>query len=375
MKDVGMKATCDDPYGGLLCNYLQQEFPGAFALDKGDMLEALANAMVGTKETRYGPLPSPEHLVETRKTIREAIAADKPIPVLVPWGSVKADFSAGLDMAEASAIKRLVCLAKTVRGFYPPGVEMVIRIEDISGYSLFELERDMFELRSAINSYSADLKALVAMMGGQVGVRGQLESEMRNAPGFDAAFRENLLLMERYLLASQQIATVAPDHLQNLDEYKALAAKGWRGVISLEQRSHYLDAYRRLYADWDESRLIRRLALYFAGAMTRHQLDMVGRQEHWDRFVQLAFVPPIKGLPEGYNSRYVYWRTLPLSCARTHIPPWRAKGYVKIAGDSVTPKLTTFGDRETIDALVPSKIKIETGGRTIVLGSDYVITA
>ena len=37
-----MKATCDsgDEYGRILCNYMQQEFPGAIAMDRCDKLES-----------------------------------------------------------------------------------------------------------------------------------------------------------------------------------------------------------------------------------------------------------------------------------------------------------------------------------------------
>jgi hypothetical protein len=369
------KILTEEPYGELLCSHINKRFPAVTKLTKFELVDVISNLIIGTKEIRYGSLPVPEHAIVIREAIRLAIEQNKPIPIVVPWGSIKADFSATLDIAELSAIQRLIQLSVTVKEYYPTGVEIVIRVEDTSGYTLFVLEGDQQKIISNIDSYSTDMKKLVQILSKDGSVRVQLESEMERALQFNKVFYELLPLMRRYLVNTWDMIKEYSSNVIKMHSYIALQQNGWKGIISWEQRMHYINTYERLYPNWSLDMYIERLALYFTGAWTRHQLGMTGKQEYWDKFIQLAFIPPIKGLPEGYNYNYVYHRTLPLSEARTHISPWRAKGYLKINGNEIHHKLLTFGDTETIGRLIPVQIEIsdESSDAKVVINADYLL--
>lgn len=368
--------TNEEPYGEVLSRYFQQEFPTVGDINTTDLLEILTTIIVGTKEVRYGPIPPAEGLVVIRKAIKTAIDNQAPIPILVPWGSIKANFSPDIDVAEISAINRLSCLVQSIKKYYPIGVEMIVRIEDQSGYTLFALEGDQSMIKANIDSYSEKFFLLFGILLPENvldSITPILESNMKNAEQFNIVFKENVSLMEDYLVDSMDIVKNSPKRAYDLPSYQNLLARGWRGIISTEQRMHYLSAYERLYPDWHIVTMIKRLALYFAGALTRHQLGMTGKQSHWTDFIQLAFIPPIKGLPEGYNHNYIYYRTLPMSSARTHIPAWRAKGYFKIQGNTLTPKLTTFSDAELIQKLIPASVSLSNGINTVRVQTDYLL--
>lgn len=371
-----VKILNEEPYGDLICSHMLQEFPSVSIMNDCELVEALSRLIVGTKEVRYGCLPSPEALVVLRKTIRNAIESNVPIPILVPWGSIKANFSASIDIAEVSAIQRVITLSHQIKEYYSVGAEVVIRVEDTSGYTLFTLEGDQEMIKANIDSYSRDMVTLVKTLDPSNVVRVQLESEMKHAENFNDSFNFIQPLIQQYLNDSSTLIQFAPDKVEELSSFQKLKELGWRGVISLEQRSHYMSAYSKLYSDWNESQLIKRLSLYFAGAWARHTLQMTGKQSYWNNgFIQLAFIPPIKGLPEGYNYNYVYYRTLPLSEARTHISPWRAKGYFKINGNELQYKLTSFNDIELIAQLTPVKLVItnEEKNTIVIISTDYLL--
>lgn len=364
----------EEPYGELICSHVKKEFPAVSTLSKLETVDAVARLLIGTKEVRYGSLPNPEHAVTIRAAIREAIDNDKPIPVLVPWGSIKADFSATLDIAEVSAVQRLVNLTESVKAYYPHGFDMVMRVEDTSGYTLFVLEEDIRKITTNINLYSTDIKKLVSILS-KDSIRVQLESEMTHSSQFNKIFYQLLPLMVDYLTESWDIVKDNPQQAVNLDSFTKLLDNGWKGMISWEQRNHYIETYQRLYPNWTLKEYIKRLALYFTGSWTRFKLGMTGKQQNWNKFVQLSFVPPIKGLPEGYNFNYVYYRTLPLSEARTHMPPWRAKGYLRIAGNDIHHKITTYGDIDTISQLTSVKMELsdDETNLSLIVNADYLL--
>jgi hypothetical protein len=69
--------------------------------------------VVGTGQTRFGPLPSPESLVAIRDHLRRRIADRDPIRLLVPWGSKKPTNTATVDLAEPRVTR---CSMATVGG-------------------------------------------------------------------------------------------------------------------------------------------------------------------------------------------------------------------------------------------------------------------
>lgn len=339
-----MKITTSttDPYLDKIKLYLYSQFPTVATPTSCELFEMISTILVGTKDIRYGAIPSPESLVVIRKTIRESIENNVPIPVLVPWGSMKADFSDTIDIAEVMAIKRLVCTNELVKQFYRPGLDIVIRVEDLSGYSLFAVDYHPEQVIEKVNSYSSKLVDLVHILskGSIVALR---ETEMGASIEFRQLVEEYLPLFVDYLEASEKYIQFMPQRIKELVSYQALVSIGWTGMISREQREFYYDAYNRYYSD--SSLNTQRLALYFSQALARRKLGLTGIQPHWKSNIQITFVAPIKGLPEGYHNNLLYYRTIPASQGRTHIPPWRAKGYLKIdEDDSICAKITSINE-------------------------------
>lgn len=154
------------------------------------------------------------------------------------------------------------------------------------------------------------------------------------------AWRELIL---SYLLVSR--GATDPRRIDEMQEWKRLAVAGWKGYIPEEQREFYIQRYRRIYPGLSESEYLNKLAAYLGGAITRYELGGTAAPAGVPSYITVSFVPPVPGAPDGLTSRRLYYRTLPAGAARTHIPAWRAKGYLRIHNDNtVTPKLASFGD-------------------------------
>lgn len=361
-----MKCQSSNPWGSSIMQYLYGLNDNFIPSENGATVDIISNLLIGTKNTRYGTKPSIEGQYRIRQVIKQNVEAGKPIPVLVPWGSIKADFSKRLDIAEVHALSTLSELNKRVKLYYTPGLDINIRIEDWSGVDLFKLESG-FNVDDSW-SYCDDLENLINMMGN---LNAKRESKMKRKDEFYACAAANTNAILPYLIESAELIKTNPEKCVDLISYKNLKANGWRGIISDAQREHYLHCYRKLYDG--EDFMLRRLSLYFGGSLARFQLGMTGANHEWGKnYIQIVFVPPVKGAPEGYNDNYLYYRTIPMNQCRTHAAPWRAKGYFQIGDDEVPiAKLTTFKNQP--EGLQHDTIIFEEGDKRVVVNSDFVV--
>jgi hypothetical protein len=314
----------------LIQKWLYKEFPLAVPPTKSeDVVDIVSVIMIGSKQTRYGPTPSPEITVRVRETIREAIKQNKPIPVLIAWGGRKAIIGHLLDVAEVFAINQLVRINQCIKKYYEPGVMFTIRIEDAGAYYLYQSEKWNTE---AVNEYSEALKKLCESIGNDCLV----------------PIRESSVMpVHEYSYKSHDMADLIHEYLQTGDEkdLKKLHELGWKGNIPQAQKDYYLARYAELYPTSSEGDRLIMLAEYFGGAFIRYKMG--GRCEpvtSVGSYIGISFVPPIPGAPESLFSRTLYYRTIPCSWGRTHIAPWRAKGYFEIIGNELTGKITSFRD-------------------------------
>ena len=364
----------DNPYGGLIQQYFNQEFPRTSVMNNSDKVDLLTNTMIGTKEIRYGCIPNPESLVVIRKTIRESILNNKPIPILVPWGSIKGNFTDSLDIAEVSAINRLVQLSETIEEIYPMGLEIVIRVEDTSGYLLFGFDKDINEVIPIINSYSAQLEQLVEILSPEGTIKVQRESKMENNQSFNEEVHTYLHYFIDYLLESDSMQIDYASQVENMESYITLKSLGWKGIICNEQRNYYYETYKRLYPNENHYNAVKRLALYMCESFVRYKLDMSGKRSYWNDYIQVTFVQPIKGLPEGYHNNCLYYRTLPMSQARTHMCPWRGFGYLQISGNLICAKITSFNNEAITSQIIESKTVISNSeGLNVTINTNYLL--
>ncbi len=355
----------NETYGKLICNYFQKEFPLTFNKTKSDILEILTEILIGTKETRYGPSPSPEILVNIRKVLKEAIELDNPIPILIAWGGRKAIAGAKIDIAELVAIKQLITLDQKIRQFYSPGINANIRIEDTGAYLLYREQG----VGNEIAKYSTDFTKLVNILRGTSRLTPIMESSLMNT--------------EDYIERSLNLSVFLKEYITETDAYPGMLGKGktfgilndlgWKGVIPFEQRDFYRSRYRALYPDVEDVVSTKYLSDYLAGAKVRY--DMNGRAEPAKNFIGISFVQPVPGAPESMFSSTLYYRTLPLSEAKTHMPAWRSKGYLKISNNNeVKAKITSFSNEEVTKNLQCNTVKIISGGASVEVQADYLLT-
>jgi hypothetical protein len=295
--------------------------------------------------------------------IRTSLERDQPIPIVVPFGSRKTVLGEPLDIAEVAALKQLHGLQERVSKYHRKGVQINMRIEDTSGNYLFaedgqqsRNDTKLFTTSMTNLIYALDLKFIQPLPESTMVPEGHYFQEC------------NMFFphMMDYLLVTHE----SPEYRwKHTVPYSELMAMGWKGDVSLAQRSYYYDRYRALQPDITVQDQIRKLARYFTTSWARYKNKMSGAQPTWDSYIALTFCPPVPGTPAGMFDRYVYYRTLPLCFAQTHMPPWRSKGYLKLNG-TVVPKLASWKDNKPYQK---ATLIFSGGGYEVPVQADYLI--
>jgi hypothetical protein len=160
--------------------------------------------------------------------------------------------------------------------------------------------------------------------------------------------------------------------VETLKEFKQLKDVGWKGSIPVEQREYYFNRYKALYPGQGDEVYIQMIADYFAGSKVRYDLNGTATPNTpVGSIIKISFVPPIPGAPTSMFNNTLYWRTVPASQGRTHIAPWRARGFFKIGTDVVT-KITSFND-PIVSELIPSVTILEDGDTKLTISTDYLL--
>ncbi len=334
-----------DPFYESIKGFFERSFARNAKLDNSALLDSLTRAFLSTNQRRYGPEPSPESLVAIRRVIMKAIETKQPIPVLVPWGGKKSFDGHSIDVAEVSALKQLACLSDEVETVYRPGLDIRIRIEDIGAYYLFAergedyKEADNQVMRESVAKYTTDFENLINVLS--LPITPVPESILVSEADYIRASEKIRPLLVSYITDSDAHGL---DDVEQFDSWKALTARGWVGKIPFEQRQYYRDRYRRFNPGITPRESTEKMARYFAGAIARYQVGSTGAHPSWGSdYIRVTFVPPVPGAPRDLIARDIYYRTVPLRYAATHMPPWRSRGYFKINGEAV-PKLANWYD-------------------------------
>lgn len=353
----------DELYQSDIARYFSKELP-ILQPTKSNLLEILSEIIIGSKEVRYGNIPAPEHLVNVRGVIRNAIENDAPIPFLVPFGGIKADKTGDIDVAEFAAIKRLNSLGECVKKYYSQGVVMNVRIEDINALYLYG-ESSSF----AVENYSYNLTQLIRMLR-TVSLMPVAESTILNKADYFIIADANRSPIFHYLVESD----LNPSLIGKGDSYQRLVDIGWKGEIPKEQRDFYVNRYEKLYPGKQRHEYLEMMAKYLAGSKARHQMKATAEPKiDGVGFIQLNYTQPVPGAPLTMFNNAIYYRTLPLSEARTHMPAWRSKGYLKInEHGQIKAKITNFHEKEIIDNLTPAVTELIDGDNKVVLRTDYL---
>jgi hypothetical protein len=322
--------TETSPYATVLANFLAQEFPGSVSNAEA-VFEAVCSEVFGTKQHRYGPMPSVEQQVAVREIIRSYMDSGDPIEVLVPWGSSK-QADVNLDVLELSALRSIHCLSERVKRHYAPGIRVSIRVEDATDMVLFDPS-----FYGKINTYAVTMVKLVQALGYKE-ITVKRETELMSTPDFHEHVRDLTPWIAEYMNAADRIGS---EKAMETDAYQTMKRLGWKGNIPLEQRSYYKRSYRIFYPDKTEEEINESASVYFACSLVRRLMNGTGAPV--GQHIQLCYNLPVPGIPWKMAANRLYYRTVPERFTNRHKAPWIGRGYIEIASDnSCKIKLADF---------------------------------
>lgn len=365
---VNVKIMNEDPYGELICKYFSTHFHKAISPDSKQLLEILTSILIGDKNTRLGPVPPPEQLVVIRKTISQAIEMNQPIPILVAWGGRKTNADKGVDVAEVAALQQLMRMSDSVRAYFPAGVSINIRIEDLGADWIYRNERD--DIFHVVNSYSTQFTTLVQMLCKEHDINPVRESLLMEKPAYFLMSKDYSTLLSEVI--SHKLIDANVD-VKTLAAFKELESRGWKGDLSMPQIHYYIERYKVLNPNLPMQDYIDMLADYFGGAKARYELNgRANPKTKLDSFISISFVPPIPDAPVSLFNNVLYYRTVPMKDGKTHIAPWRAKGYLEInENNEVKIKVTSWSNKDEIEMLQQSQIQFCEDNLAITVDTDY----
>lgn len=326
-------------------------------IKKTCIVDAIMQEIVATKNLRMGPVPSFDIIESIRKVVSFHVDRGTPIPFVCPWGSEKPDGS-GIDIAEVLAMRTIACLDARIRIHYPAGIVCNVRMEDVSAPHLFNERAD--EARVEARAYCAQFETMIRILG----------------YGFIHAWRESRVVTEnQFNQMADFILPTMTDHVMepdNMSHFHMLEGFGWKSPMTRERINEGLAHYRMLYPDMTDADRLRKFARYLADALARKKLNLRGVNPEWqEQFIDLSFVEPARSNGHSFGRR-CYYRTVQKNISSNHIPPWRAKGVIVDAGDSVRPRLMSF--RELPSNLIPGQIGLSNGAESLNVRCDYAPT-
>ncbi len=83
---------------------------------------------------------------------------------------------------------------------------------------------------------------------------------------------------------------------------------------------------------------------------------------------KLHFAPPVVGTPHELVSTRLYYRTVPLSHSKQHIPFWRARGILKVKGGDTRMSFAPWG-AEAAEGVA----EFTDGERSVAVRADYMV--
>lgn len=275
--------------------------------------EAVSAAVFGTKQRRFGPLPSPEVQVGVRDVLRQADESGQPLEVFLPWASCKQGAGEQLDLLEFVALTQLADLRVTLAAY---GVHTVFRfrLEDHTDRWLFGDDRCR-----QIDTYANRFERLAYAV----------------LPGARVVGESDMVTWDNFRTEAEAMTIAFRRVLDGVDDPAALEKYGWKGGLPEHQVKYYRGVYKALYPDGNHDEI---LARFFAAALTRNVLGATAVPKVPHLFV--TFAHPVPNDPVRRNR--LYYRTLPDRYTHCHKSPWLARGYFEMDDTGAcTPRFVT----------------------------------
>lgn len=343
-----------DPRGQEIEEFLRREFPPT-AAKAASATDAVVDAIIGSRQVRLGAAPNPESLEAIRAVVRAYMGENRAIPVLIAAGPKK-PVPTSVDVAELSALRTLAQLQGAVSAHHAPGLEIRMRIEDLTGLVL-----EGAGIAPEAGRYIADFGALVDVLGYAGFISPVRERDLAGADAFVAAVDEIHAAMMPYLAGTDG---------SEADMAGWAAAAFMSSPITAEQRAFLMGRYAKLYPDAPPDAHLWSMSRYLSCAVARRRLGASGADPSWDRGrIDISFAPPVPGTPKELVSTRVYYRTVPLSQSKQHIPFWRARGILKVGKGGPRVSFAAWQGAETVEG----SAEFRGADRFIVVKADYMV--
>jgi hypothetical protein len=339
----------------MVSRFLINELPGADFEKDENLVDKISDLFLGTRNIRLAGNPSPESQVLMRTVIRTAMAQGKPIPVLSAAGPKKSN-SGQIDLAEFSAMQKLVCLQERVAKYYAPGMSFRIRLEDTTGAFLEPID-SAYEM----DQYCKDFIKLCALLEERVG--GKFLTAWRESSNMEQSGK----MLE---LAHQNVSVF--ELAFAIGDQEGVKAAGWQSGVGQDWKDFLNERYSKLFPLWTQEQKDHQAAKYLASTLARHLTGMTGATPDWDidgRHLEISFATPAPGSPKA--STRVYYRTMSTKQTKTHMPYWRSKGYFRLVDGALKMGLARCGDNPDY---VPGKLTLtSTDGLTrLGVAADFL---
>ena len=351
----------NDCYRELIERFVAIEFPHIGACKVEDLVEAISEAFIGSKQTRQGPRPNLESVVKIRDVVRRSIEQKRSIPVLIASASVKLPLGRGIDLAELGVLRQLSCLNDKVKEYFEPGLHFRFRMEDVTELILSEGVANVSQIT---REYRESFQALIDVL--DMGDFIELVPESSLISDVDA-YMDNvhslIPVFEKHMRETNGMnpAPLSPE----------LAKLGWKGTLSFEQREYFKARYRRLYPNINESEHVSMMARYFSNTLSRVHFKASGADPSFDGRLEISFVPPQPDSP--IISSRVFMRTVPTSHTSMHLPYWDAKGFLKICDRDNSTRIGLLPWWDTSRNFAQGSIIIENNGKKVMIKADTLV--
>jgi hypothetical protein len=290
--------------------------------DIEQQIDNLLAEFISSKQWRVGGAPCKDSMNLMRNVALNCLKTEVPIPVLIPIAPCKIPLSAEcpLDFAECFMIKCLIELQDRISKIYGQGLEIRMRIEDLTILYLYPSQ----STQKIMEQYISDLNNLVNILGGSEFITLVKESDIMNVHQYVINCNENKSIFMEYIRLTDGKET----EIDN-DYYRELLRRGWRGPVSKAMRTFLLHQYSIFHPEMNTEQKHELMCKYLSCILVRKQMNGAGSLGKWDQIGrwEITFTTPLPDCP--IISTRLHYRCMPYTESKMVVPPWRAKCIIK----------------------------------------------